>query len=121
MIREPKTLPPEATLAQLREQFESDHMHMALVVGGGGELITTIERADLTAAGGRDEVVRLGGLDGRTVDPGILAGEALLAMAQAGRRRLAVVDDAGRLVGLLCLKRRLDGFCSEADVRERQA
>ncbi len=36
-----------------------------------------------------------------------------------GRRRLAVVDERGALLGLLCLKRRLTGFCSDADVAAR--
>jgi hypothetical protein len=40
-------------------------------------------------------------------------------MRAQSTRRLAVVDGTGRLVGLLCLKRTLDGFCSDADVRAR--
>jgi hypothetical protein len=36
-----------------------------------------------------------------------------------GQRRLAVVDDAGVLAGLLCLKRKLTGFCTDADVGAR--
>ena len=40
-------------------------------------------------------------------------------MREQGTRRLAVVDDDGDLLGLLCLKRTLDGFCSDADVRAR--
>jgi hypothetical protein len=40
-------------------------------------------------------------------------------MVARGRRRLAVVDDRGLLVGLLCLKRSGRGFCSAADVAAR--
>lgn len=36
-----------------------------------------------------------------------------------GLRRLAVVDEAGRLEGLLCLKRTATGFCSDRDVASR--
>ncbi|MDP3966681.1 MAG: hypothetical protein Q8Q02_00245 [Nocardioides sp.] len=35
------------------------------------------------------------------------------------QRRLAVVDDDGLLVGLVCLKARGTGFCSNADVTTR--
>jgi hypothetical protein len=41
------------------------------------------------------------------------------AMVAAGRRRVAVVTDGGRLVGLLCLKRSGRGFCSDAGIRAR--
>jgi hypothetical protein len=37
------------------------------------------------------------------------------------RVRLAVVDDDGVLTGLLCLKRKLTGFCTDADVAARAA
>jgi len=42
-------------------------------------------------------------------------------MSRTGRRRLAVVDDGGVLVGLLCLKRTGRGFCSDLDVASRAA
>jgi hypothetical protein len=41
-------------------------------------------------------------------------------MLAAGLRRLAVVDGQGSLLGLLCLKRHLGGFCSDADVAARR-
>lgn len=41
------------------------------------------------------------------------------AMTTYGRRRRAVIDDRGLLLGLLCLKHTGLGFCSDADVRAR--
>jgi hypothetical protein len=38
-----------------------------------------------------------------------------------GERRRAVIDADGRLLGLLCLKSRLTGFCSDSDVAARAA
>jgi hypothetical protein len=35
------------------------------------------------------------------------------------RRRLAVVDESGRLLGLLCLKKDQCGYCSDEGIRER--
>ena len=40
--------------------------------------------------------------------------------SSTGQRRRAVVDDSGRLLGLLCLKQRLTGFCSDDDVAARE-
>lgn len=37
----------------------------------------------------------------------------------ARSRRLAVIDDHGMLLGLLCLKRTGLGFCSDTDVQAR--
>jgi hypothetical protein len=42
-------------------------------------------------------------------------------LVATGQRRLAVVDRAGTLLGLLCLKRTGDGFCSDRDVASRAA
>jgi hypothetical protein len=40
-------------------------------------------------------------------------------MRRAGRRRLAVTSEDGRLLGLLCLKASGRGFCSDEDVAAR--
>ncbi|MGW1564687.1 hypothetical protein ACWCQ1_51030 [Streptomyces sp. NPDC002144] len=40
-------------------------------------------------------------------------------MALDGRRRLAVTDGCGRLLGLLCLKRSGNGYCSDEGIRAR--
>jgi hypothetical protein len=45
-----------------------------------------------------------GSLGGRTAGPADPLGAAAATLLREGRRRLAVVDDSGRLLGLLCLK-----------------
>jgi hypothetical protein len=40
-------------------------------------------------------------------------------MTTTGQRRTAVISADGRLLGLLCLKARGTGFCSDGDVRAR--
>src|SRR5580693_7852185 len=42
-----KTHGPETRLAEIRRLFDDDHVHMALIVAADGQLLTTIERADL--------------------------------------------------------------------------
>jgi hypothetical protein len=59
-------------------------------------------------------------LDGRTADPGARADVTRDAMKRDERRRLAVVDADGELLGLLCLKASGLGFCSDDDVSSRR-
>lgn len=119
MVRQPKTLPRGATVAEVRAVFANDHVHMALVVDGA-RLVCAIDPSDL-----RDNLDdhfpadRLGHLSGRVVNddlPLIRAREILDATL---RRRLAVVGPHGELVGLLCLKRTRLGYCSDRDVDAR--
>jgi CBS domain-containing protein len=60
-------------------------------------------------------------LSGRTVPPTASADEAAQVLVATDARRLAVVDGDGVLLGLLCLKRRRTGFCSDRDARARAA
>jgi hypothetical protein len=95
---------------------------MALVVDRDRRLVTTIERTDLVVcASSGTPAGELGTLGGRTVGPSDLLATAWGALVREGRRRLAVVDDSGRLLGLLCLKRDGRGFCSDEGVRARAA
>ncbi|MDT4899080.1 MAG: hypothetical protein QOJ78_10 [Pseudonocardiales bacterium] len=120
MVTGPKTHRADSTQADIRALFRDDHVHMALVVAPDGRLVTTIERSDLAAAQARSTpVTDLGTLAGRTVGPSHSVAAATSALLREGRRRLAVVDPAGRLLGLLCLKRDGTGYCSEDGVRAR--
>ncbi len=118
LLAHPRTSPPETTVAQARAFFADDHVHALLVVDGG-QLLAVVERADLVGAAATDPVRPLGSLAGRTVHPDAdLAGTHRRLVAE-GRRRSAVVDADGALLGLLCLKRDGRGFCSDDDVRAR--
>jgi CBS-domain-containing membrane protein len=120
MVTRPKTHGPGARLAEIQGFFEDDHVHMALIVAADGRLITTIERPDLAAvASGSRAAAGLGTLTGRTAGPADSLGAATAALLRERRRRLAVVDDSGRLLGLLCLKRDESGYCSDEGIRQR--
>jgi CBS-domain-containing membrane protein len=115
-----KTHGPATGLAEIRAFFSDDHVHMALIVAADGRLVTTIERADLAAATTDSaSVATLGTLTGRTAAPGDPLDAATARLLREGRRRLAVIDPSGRLVGLLCLKRDRTGYCSDEDISER--
>ncbi|MHC1558325.1 CBS domain-containing protein [Actinomycetospora sp. C-140] len=121
MLRRPKVLPAAATVADARAVLADDHVHAALVVDGG-VLLAVVERGDLDPSVPEAMPAALvGRLAGRTVGPDADLDATWSAMAAQGRRRMAVVDGDGVLLGLLCLKRSGRGFCSDADVAARAA
>lgn len=120
MLTVPKTQAADVALDEIRELFRDDHVRIALIVTPGGRLVTTLERGDLLAAASSDgRAAELGTLAGRTVLPSDSLAGVTAALLRRHRRRLAVVDEDGRLVGLLCLKRDGTGFCSDAGVLAR--
>jgi len=121
MVTAPKTLLPTATVADARAFFADDHLHMALITRCG-RLLGTLVRGDLDEPGDdAAPALSRSRLDGRSVTLREAAEDVRVRLIRNGQRRLAVVDDTGRLAGLVCLKRKLTGFCSDADVAERSA
>lgn len=120
MIRFPKVCGTDTTVGQAREHLLDDHVHALLVVDNG-VLVAVVEREDLCGARAANPVWSLGHLTGRVVDVGDDLASVTREMAERGRRRMAVVDDGGRLAGLLCRKRSAQGFCSDGGVAARAA
>ncbi len=121
VVRWPKTMPPEATVAQARAALADDHVHMLLITAEG-RLVGTLIRADLPPEVPDDgPAIQHATLAGRTVGPDVALEDARELLVSRGQRRLAVVAEDGSLLGLLCLKRKLTGFCSDADVAARAA
>ena len=119
MVTIPKTHDERLDVAGARRAFGDDHVHMLLLTSGR-RLVSAVVRADLgTWSDERAPATAVGTLVGRTVRPSLPADQALADMRRHGLRRLAVVDDDGVLVGLLCLKRTLTGWCSDDGVRSR--
>jgi CBS domain-containing protein len=120
MLSTPAVHPASAPVADVRALLLDDHVHMALIVDRG-RLVATVERQDLPSQDlDRVPARSIGVLAGRTVPPDAPLPEVAAAMRRAARRRLAVVDSRGELLGLLCLKAHGHGFCSADDVRERR-
>ena len=121
MVTAPATMRPTATVADARAFFADDHVHMALIATSG-RLLGTLVRADIDDLDDdAAPALSRSRLDGRSVALGKPAEDVRLRLIAHGVRRLAVVDDAGALAGLLCLKRKLTGFCTDADVTARAA
>ena len=121
LVRRPKTLPCDTTVAQARACFADDHVHMLLLTKRG-RLLGTLVRTDLRAEyGDTDLALTYSRLSGRTVAVDLPAETARKFLMALGQRRLAVMDEGGMLVGLLCLKSRLTGFCGATDIASRAA
>jgi CBS domain-containing protein len=120
MVTRPKTCDAAATVADVRAVFADDHVHCVLIVEDG-VLLAVVERGDVAGVPGAGAAVAAGRLAGRTIGPGAEHEAMRRSMVRARRRRLAVVDADGRLLGLLCLKRTGLGFCSDADTMARAA
>lgn len=118
MVTDPRTMAPDATVGEVRAAFLDDHVHMVLLTEAG-VLVGTLVRADLHDAAAGRPARALAVLAGRTIGPSVPTEEATRILDAAGARRLAVVDRDGGLLGLLCLKRRRRGFCSDQDVAAR--
>jgi CBS-domain-containing membrane protein len=120
MVTCPKTYGPDSGIKAIEKLFQDEHVHMALIVSGFGRLLTTIERSDLASVRSSDvPVVTLGTLAGRTVGPSDSLDAAAVTLLREKRRRLAVVDDSGLLLGLLCLKKDGAGYCSDESTLQR--
>lgn len=119
VVHLPKTLGVTVTVKDARAALTDDHVHMLLLTEGG-RLVGTLVREDLPE--GADESLPAVGhatLRDRTIEPHLSAEAARSLMVTRGIRRLAVTDRDGALLGLLCLKRRRTGFCTDEDVRAR--
>jgi CBS-domain-containing membrane protein len=121
MVTTPKLCGPESTVSVVRDLFADDHVHAVLIVDAG-VLVAVVERGDLAAdLAANSRAAPAGRLAGRIVSPGAPLQRTRRLMLATRRRRLAVVDDNRALLGLLCLKRHGNGFCTDAHVRARAA
>lgn len=118
MLRNPKKLPVDASVADARAAFADHHVHMVLLTEGDS-LVGTLLRSDLPDGDGNSPALRWSELSRRTVPPNMSAKAARDGLIAEGIRRIAVVSHDGVLLGLLCLKRSRTGFCTTADISSR--
>jgi hypothetical protein len=113
MLRDPKTLPGDASVAEVRAALANPKLQMVLLAEGGKLVgaVTTIPadaRADERAAAFADP-------QPDTIGPDEPAITAFDRAAASPHRRVIVVDDHGSLLGLLCLNVSRTRFCQTSD------
>jgi CBS domain-containing protein len=113
MVRRPKTLPVDASVAELREHFTNPRVQTALLADDG-RFAGAIAPAELPDdAPGTDPARAYARLDVPTMTPDATMADALALLDRRGDYRLVVLDDDGStLVGLLCLDRTGASFCT---------
>jgi len=109
MLRDPKTLPAGATVADVRAVLANDHVQMALLADGGafrGAITTLPDDAPADAAA-------LGFVDPSppTIASDETAAEAFARAHASPHRRVLVLDEDENLLGLLCLNASRTRFC----------
>ena len=119
MITTPKTHQRDATIEIIRGALEDLHVHMILLTHNG-VLHGTVVRDDIPAAAPDScPALELANLRDRTIAPTENLDAIWQRLETSDQRRIAVVDDANTLLGLVCLKRDRTGFCADDDVRSR--
>jgi CBS domain-containing protein len=113
MLRGPRTLGPDSTVADARRAFENPRERLLLVARGdaflgaiGREALGPELAADTTLG----QLVR----DSPRVGPDDSVADALALLDADEGERLPVVAPDGRLVGLVCFNRRQGHFCVDA-------
>jgi CBS domain-containing protein len=114
MLRAPRTVGPETTVAEARRAFENPRERL-LLVAAGETFLGAVPREALRDDLADDETLgRLAVRDGATAAPDEPVARAL-ELLDAGRgERLPVVAPDGTLVGLVCFNRSRGHFCVDA-------
>jgi CBS domain-containing protein len=109
MLREPKTLAGDASVAQVREQLANPKVQLVLLADGrvfkGAVTSLPAEAAPTESALSYAE------RDPETIPPDASDEEAFARATASPNRRVIVLDDERNLLGLLCLNQSRTGFC----------
>lgn len=109
MLRNPKTLAADSTVAEVRELLANPKVMMVLLADGPTfkGAVTAIP-AD---AGPTESALAYADVSAATISPTAPAAEAFDRTAGSPTRRVIVLDEDRNLLGLLCLDPSLTRFC----------
>jgi CBS domain-containing protein len=112
MLREPKTLTADASVAEVRDQLANPRVEMVLLADGRAfrGAVTQIP-AD---AAPDDRALDHTDTDPEVISPHASADAAFERATASPNRRVIVLDDDRNLLGLLCLNRDRSGFCGSS-------
>jgi CBS domain-containing protein len=111
MLRTPRTVAPETTVAEARVAFENAKERM-LLVARDGRFVGAVRRDVVT--GDVDSAAPLAELldaDAPRVGPSDSAAHAIELLEQRQTERLPVVEPDGTLIGLVCFNPKRQVFC----------
>jgi CBS domain-containing protein len=110
MLRDPKTLTADASVAEVRQLLANPKVQMVLLADGPAfRGAVTHVPAD---ASPRDRAVDYADTDAEFISPDASDEEAFERAAVSPTRRVIVLDEDENLLGLLCLNQSRTKFCS---------
>jgi CBS domain-containing protein len=111
MMRGPRVVAPETTVAQARQAFDNPRVRLLLVCRG--EAFLGAVTRDLVGAdvNGGVTLEQIAGRDGALARPEDPVGRAVELLDAEQSERLPVVAADGTLVGLVCFNRTRGHFC----------
>jgi hypothetical protein len=109
MLGAPKTLPGDATVADVRAVLANPKVQMVLLADGPSfrGAVTAIP----AAAADADAALAYADASADTIAPGAPTETAFERAMASPHRRVIVLDDDRNLLGLLCLNAKRTGFC----------
>jgi CBS domain-containing protein len=111
MIKRPKSLASDATVADARRLFENPKVLVCPVLDGEGRLLGELSREQLPETAAGDEPIGGRTVPALTIASGSSIEQAIERLTELGGDRLTVVDASGQMAGLLCLNRSHGRFC----------
>ena len=111
MIRNPKLLPADASVADARALFSNPKVLVAPLVDGQGRVTGELGRDDVPSSADEAEHAADYSSDPHLIAPDATMRAAIDTLTELDGERLVVVDADGRLAGMLCLNRRDGRFC----------
>ena len=109
MLRDPKTLTAEASVAEARELLANPKVQMVLLADGSAFKGAVTHIPD--EASPRERAVDYVDTDTEVISPDASDDEAFERTAASPNRRVIVLDENGSLLGLLCLNKSRTDFC----------
>jgi CBS domain-containing protein len=106
MLKEARAIAPQTPVAEVRATFENPRVKL-LLVADGDRFLGTLAPQDLPEAGTIEPAIDE---DVPRLSPGDGIARALELLEHTSR--VPVVDDEGRLHGLVCLNRGKSAFCA---------
>ena len=111
MIRNPKLLSADASVADARALFSNPKVLVAPLVDGEGRVTGELGRDDVPSSADEAEHAADYSSDPHLIAPDATMRAAIDTLTEVDGERLVVVDADGRLAGMLCLNRRDGRFC----------
>ena len=109
MLRNPKTLPSDAPVSEVRAILENPSVQMVLLTDG--QMFAGAVTDVPAGAPPEQRALDFADREPDTIGPDEPASAALARTAANPHRRVVVVDDQARLLGLLCLNETRTRFC----------